>query len=189
MKVAAAEILDRRSLTGLRVAVRGVGAVGSQLCDLLATAGAKLWVYDVDPLKAATAADRWGAHIVSNDMLLGTDVDIFAPAAVGGALDAASVENLKARIVIGPANNQLATIEAGDRLHEKGIWYLPDFLVNAGGIISVAHEYLGTGTEDDVERDVGRIADRVDRLIHEVRRCSVPPARFALTWAKACMSQ
>ena len=185
IEAACAPLLGRRSLDGLKVGIQGLGAVGSQLCALLAACGADLWVADVHPMRAADAADRWNARIVSSGMLFQMDLDVLAPCAVGGVLDAASIEGLNAKIVAGAANNQLATIEDGDRLHERGVWYLPDFLVNAGGIIAVAREYLGTGTEEIVRHEVRQIAMRVEELIRVVTKSDVAPARVALSWAKS----
>jgi leucine dehydrogenase len=117
------------------------------------------------------------------------ELDVLALSAVGGALDARTVEETHARIIAGAANNQLATIEDGDRLFQRGICYLPDFLVNAGGIISVAHEYLETGTEERVTRDIECIAERVERLIYFSRQYRMPPTRVALSWAKAAIDE
>lgn len=181
-------ILGRGNLKGVRVAVQGAGAVGSRLCAELAAAGADLWVADTDSKRAEAVRDAWGAKIVSNEELLRLKVDVFAPSAVGGVLDATTIEHLRAKIVAGAANNQLASMEVGDRLHERGIWYVPDFLVNAGGIIAVAHEYLGTGTEARVLAEVSRIGDRVEDLLQLAGRGGMPPARIALSWAKARIS-
>jgi leucine dehydrogenase len=130
-----------------------------------------------------------GAHVVSAEELLHAPVHVFAPCAVGGVLTRKVIENLNALIVCGAANNQLASVEDGDRLHERGIWYLPDFLVNAGGIIAVAREYLATGSESNVLNEVCRIPDRVEKLIAEVRGTDEPPTRVALRWAKSLLEK
>lgn len=189
IKAAAHAILGRSSLTDVQIGVQGVGAVGSHLCALLALEGAHLWVMDLDPLKAARIGDQWGARIVSNATLKTMDLDIFAPCAVGGVLDDATVSSLRARIVAGAANNQLASMEVGDRLHQRGIWYLPDFLINAGGIIAVAREYLATGTEELVRDEVRQIGPRVAELIEVARKTRTPPARVAASWPKALLKQ
>jgi leucine dehydrogenase len=108
---------------------------------------------------------------------------VLAPCAVGGALNSFTVDAVRTLIVAGAANNQLQTLEAGDRLHARGICYLPDFLINAGGIISVAHEYLGTGNEENVRKDVAHIAGRVEELLERVNLEKLPPARITLAWA------
>lgn len=185
IQAASYPILGRRSLRGVQIGVQGLGSVGSRLCALLAAEGAELWVSDLDPWRAATVADQCRARVVSNDTLLEMKLEVLAPCAVGGVLDATKIAGLNTRLVAGAANNQLATIEDGDRLHERGIWYLPDFLVNAGGIISVAREYLETGSEDVVRSEVRQIGLRVEELIQVVRHSNVPPARVALAWAKA----
>jgi len=189
IETAVRSILKRNSLIGVNVAVQGVGAVGSRLCSLLAKAGCELWISDADPVRAASARDRWNAHVVSTTKLLEMPVDVLAPAATGGLLNASTIRELKTKIIAGAANNQLATLEDGDFLHARGIWYLPDFLVNAGGIISVAHEYLGTGSEERVTREVERIADRVERLISFVRQYDIAPVRLALSWAENLLAR
>jgi leucine dehydrogenase len=187
MRAAAHPILGRHGLEGVQIGVQGLGAVGSQLCGLLVAEGAQLWVADLDPLRTAVAADEWGARIVSNPELFAMELDILAPCAVGSVLNSASVDGVKARMIAGAANNQLATLEDGDRLHARGIWYLPDFLVNAGGIIAVAREYLGTGTEDLVHSEVRMTAMRVEELIRAVRESKYAPARVAIDWAKSLL--
>ena len=185
IQTAVGAILRRDSLKGVKVAVQGAGAVGTQLCSELAKAGAELWISDIDLSKADLVREVFGAHLVSSEDLLRMKVDVFAPCAVDEVLTADVIDRLNAPIVAGAANNQLASIADGDRLHERGIWYLPDFMINAGGIIAVAHEYLGTGSEDRVLERVECISERVEKLIAEVRRTDEPPARIALAWAKA----
>jgi leucine dehydrogenase len=97
-------------------------------------------------------------------------------------LNVDTIPDIQAAIVAGAANNQLATPQDGDDLHARGILYLPDFLVNAGGIVSVAREYLGTGSEESVLQEVGHIRDRVTELLE--RAVGQAPARVAEAWAK-----
>lgn len=139
---ACAEFLYGSSLAGMTVSVLGVGNVGSELCRLLAQAGADLVVADVDASRTRRVADETGARIVDAAEIAEVDAQIFAPCALGGGLDAICAASLRARIVCGAANNQLATPEIAEQLRTRRIVYAPDYVVNAGGIINVAAEYL-----------------------------------------------
>jgi leucine dehydrogenase len=185
IEAAVRSILGRGNVKGVKVAVQGAGAVGSHLCAELVSAGARVWIADTDPAKTRLLAGRKGLAVEGVEAIARLDVDVFAPCALGGVLTESTILGLRAPIIAGAANNQLSTLEMGDLLHDRGIWYLPDFLVNAGGIIAVAHEYLGTGDFGEVLGEVTHIAGRVDRLIAEVRRTDEAPARVALKWAKA----
>jgi len=152
-------------LKGMTVAVQGLGSVGSQLCGLLHEAGAKLVVAEPRSSVAAAVACRTGATIVGLDSIVEARCEIFAPCALGAVIDERSAARLRARIVCGAANNVLATAEDGDRLADRGVLYAPDYVVNAGGIINVAAEYLGWSVEeaeDRVRRTGGRLAEVLD---------------------------
>lgn len=177
--------LRRSSLDGVRVALQGLGAVGWHLAEFLHQAGAKLLVADVDASKVERAVAQFGAQAVSVDEILSADVDVLAPCALGAALNAHSVPQIRARLIAGAANNQLATAADGDALQQRGICYLPDYLVNAGGIISVAREYRGEGEEMAVMAEVSRIAERVAELLDRVKLAGTTPARVADAWARA----
>ena len=115
------------------------------------------------------------------ERILFESADVLAPCALGATINVDTVPRIQAAIVAGAANNQLATPQDGDELHARGILYLPDFLINAGGIVSVAREYLGTGTEESVSNEVGQIRDRVAHLLE--RSAGQAPARAAGDWA------
>jgi leucine dehydrogenase len=132
------------SLGGARVAIQGLGNVGWRLADLLHAAGARLIVADVHPARVQEVVARTGAEVADAATIHGADVDIFAPCALGAILNARTIPELKARIIAGGANNQLATAEDATRLAERSILYCPDFLVNAGGIIELHHQRSGS---------------------------------------------
>lgn len=136
-----------RRLEGARVAVQGLGAVGWSLAKKLSQEGARLVVSDIDPARARKAVEHLGAVAVEGDAVLGADVDIFAPCALGAVLSRDSIPLLRAEIVAGSANNQLATPADAQRLADRGILYAPDFVVNAGGLINVAEELAPGGYE------------------------------------------
>jgi len=179
------QVLGRASLEGVRVALQGLGAVGWHLAEYLHQAGAKLVVADVDAAKVARAVAELGATAADVAEILAADVDVVAPCALGASLNAQSIPALRAKLVAGAANNQLATPADGDALAARGICYLPDYLVNAGGIISVAREYRGEGEEVAVMAEVARIAERVGELLERARVGATTPARAADAWARA----
>ena len=178
-------VLGRSSLEGVRVALQGLGAVGWHLAEFLHAAGARLVVADVDAVKVERAVAKFGAVAVSVADILAADVDVLAPCALGASLNEQTVPAVRARLIAGAANNQLATRADGDALHTRGICYLPDYLVNAGGIISVAREYRGEGEEAAVMAEVSRIAERVEELLQRVQTADSTPARVADEWARA----
>jgi leucine dehydrogenase len=151
-------------LGGLTVAVQGVGNVGANLCRLVKKAGGKLIIADVDRARASLLAKELDAQVVSVNEIYSVEADVFAPCALGAVLNDHTIPSLKARLVCGGANNQLATNKDGEALLAREIVYAPDYLVNAGGIINVAAEYLGETTEQVRER-VGQIANRLTTVL------------------------
>lgn len=142
MKVAAAQIFDSADLTGKRVAVQGLGHVGFVVADLALAAGARIVAADPNAQAVDRARRCLNAGIVSPDEVHRTGADIFAPCALGGILNRQTIPEIRARIVCGSANNQLARPECAQDLQDRGITYCPDYFVNAGGLISVAREAL-----------------------------------------------
>jgi len=126
-----------RDLDGVRVLVQGLGAVGSRLSQQLAAAGAEVVVSDIEPERVA----RSGFDPVDPVDVVATECDVYAPCALGGTITAETVERLRCRVVAGAANNQLADPALADRLHERGILYAPDYVINSGGVLH------GTGLE------------------------------------------
>lgn len=167
------EVAVRRKLGGslaeVTVAVQGVGNVGMRLCEMLHEAGARLTVSDPRSDATQAAARRFGARIVEGIDILAADCNVFAPCALGGTLDRHSIPKLKAQLVCGGANNQLHSPEDGERLCERGILYAPDYVVNAGGVINVAAEYLDWSNEevatrvDAIGRRLAEVLDLADR--------------------------
>jgi leucine dehydrogenase len=162
--------LGRSDLGGVRVAVQGVGGVGYHLSRMLAAEGAQLLVADVRPAALQRAVNEFGATPVAADEILLQDVDVLAPCALGAVLNAHSIPRLRARVIAGAANNQLAHGEDGQALAAAGILYAPDYVINAGGIISVAREYYGGATEAQVIADIHRIPERLSAIFERARR-------------------
>jgi leucine dehydrogenase len=166
---AAGVLFGATSLDGVSVAVQGLGSVGWDLCERLHAAGSRLVVADIDAARVAAATKKFGAEAVHVNDIVTREVDVFAPCALGAVLNAPAIAEMRCRIVAGAANNQLATADDAQRLHLRGIHYLPDYVVNAGGIISCVREYEGSGDDASVDQEVVRIADRTASLIGEAR--------------------
>lgn len=167
-----------RGLDGATVAVQGLGAVGRDLCRRLHAEGARLVVADVDAGRVAEVARLYGARAVAAEAIHAVPADVFAPCALGGVLGERVVERLGSAIVCGAANNQLASVHDGQRLLDRGVTYCPDYVVNAGGIINVAAEYLGQGAAE-VEAAVAAIPVRLQQLLARADRERTPAGAVA----------
>ncbi|MCD6027294.1 MAG: bcd [Solimicrobium sp.] len=174
--------LKRDSMEGLVVAVQGLGHVGFDYARRLHAAGAKLIIADIDELALERARMEFGAEVVSVDAIYDVAADIYAPCALGATLNPTTLSRIKASIVAGGANNQLQTAEVGDLLRQKGVLYVPDFVINAGGIIKVCYEYLNK-PEATVEAHVREIGSTLleifERAAHEELPTSVVADRLA----------
>ncbi len=151
-----------RELDGVTVAIQGVGHVGALLAEKLAAAGAKLVMTDVNAEALKEVAARTGAKVVAPGEIFDVAADVFAPCALGGAVNAETLPRLSARIVAGGANNQLASPEIGRLLFERGMLYAPDYVINGGGIINVAGEIAAL--EAGTAFDAAWVAAKLDRL-------------------------
>ena len=160
----------RADLAGVTVAVQGVGGVGYHLCALLATAGAKLAVADVRPAAVQRVVEEFGARVVPVEEILCEEAEVLAPCALGAVLNTQSLPRLRAKVIAGAANNQLAQGQDGTALSQAGILYAPDYVINAGGIISVAREYAGGATEAQVISDIQGIPARLTEIFERARR-------------------
>ena len=148
MKAAAKKAFGTESLTGKRIAVQGVGHVGTYLLEYLQKEGAKLILTDYYEDRAHDAAARFGAVAVGLDEIYDQDVDIYSPCALGATLNDETIPRLRCRVVAGCANNQLQNEhEHGPELVRRGIVYAPDFLINAGGLINVYSEVMGSSRQ------------------------------------------
>jgi leucine dehydrogenase len=140
MQACIEQALHTDDFRGVRVAVQGSGHVASHLCQYLHAVGASLIVTDVVPAKAYTLAEQYGAYMVAPEEVYTVDCEVYAPCALGGTLNDATIPCLQCSIVAGSANNQCVTIAHGDYLRERGILYAPDFVINAGGLHNIAAE-------------------------------------------------
>lgn len=140
MRKAAELRLNKGSLEGLRVAIQGAGNVGSRLAKLVADDGAQVIVADVNTALAAQIANTMGGKTCDPQEVLSSDCDVFAPCALGGVLSKQTVRQLRCSIVCGGANNQLVTDANANELAARDIFYCPDYLANAGGIIDLHYQ-------------------------------------------------
>jgi len=166
------------AFAGKRVVVDGVGHVGTHLARLLAEADARVAVADVNRERVDVLVQEIGAEPLPVEGALEEACDILAPCALGGVLNEKTIPRLQCRAVCGAANNQLAEASDDDALAERGILYAPDFVVNAGGIINLAEEFVGYD-HDNARKRTARIADTVRRVFDLARTERVPPARAA----------
>lgn len=179
IKAAVKRALGKDSLAGLHIAIQGAGSVATGVALHACAEGARLTVADIDPAKAQKIADATSATIVSAEEILGIEADVISPNALGAILTEQSIAALKSPIVAGGANNQLATPGDGERLHQRGILYAPDYVINAGGIINVCSEYLGDGDASLVRKRIEGIPERLEQVWAESQQSGRDPAAVA----------
>ena len=178
IQAAVNEVYGSDDLTGKRVAVQGLGAVGYKLCKDLHEAGAQLIVTDTKKASIKQVVEEMGAIGVAPDEIYGVDCDVFAPCAIGAIINDFTVDQLKCKIVAGSANNQLAEARHGQILHEKGILYVPDYVINSGGVINVDEEIKGYNRERAMSR-AAAIYDSVKRVFEIAKRDGIPTSEAA----------
>ena len=179
IKAAVKRGLGKDSLSGLHIAMQGAGSVATGVALHACAEGAKLSIADVDPAKAHKLADATNGKVVSPDEILGLEADVVSPNALGAILTEQSIAALRTQVVAGGANNQLATPADGQRLHDRGILYAPDYVINAGGIINVCTEYLGDGDAGLVRQRIEGIPIRLEQIWSETAETGRDPAAVA----------
>ncbi|KFX70145.1 amino acid dehydrogenase [Pseudomonas taeanensis MS-3] len=155
--------LGRDGLKGLKVAIQGVGQVGFSLARHLKEAGAELWVTDIQETNVRRAVEQLGAKAVGQHDIYGLDVDVFAPCAMGAIINPHTLEALRAPVIAGAANNQLADAQLAEELKRRGCLYAPDYAINAGGIIDVCYERTG-GTAAQLKAHVEGIGGTLKQI-------------------------
>ena len=179
IKAAVKRALGKDNLSGLHIAMQGAGSVATGVALHACAEGAKLSIADVDQAKAQKLADATNGKVVSTDEILRLEADVVSPNALGAILTEQSIAALKAPIVAGGANNQLATPEDGQRVAARGILYAPDYVINAGGIINVCTEYLGDGDASLVRQRIEGIPVRLEQIWSESAQSGRDPAAVA----------
>ncbi|MGN7410031.1 Leu/Phe/Val dehydrogenase [Sporosarcina sp. SAFN-010] len=173
MKAAAKEAFGDDSLKGKTIAVQGVGNVAYTMCEYLHEEGAKLIVTDINEEAVQRAVDNFGATAVGINEIYGVDADIFSPCALGAVINDDTIPQLKAKVIAGSANNQLKNPEHGDKIHEMGLVYAPDYVINSGGVINVADELDGYNRERALKK-VNTIYDTIEKIFAISKRDNIP---------------
>ncbi len=184
MKAAAKEAFGDDSLTGKTVSVQGLGNVAYTLCEYLYKEGAKLVVTDINQAAIDRVVNDFGATAVAPEDIYEQDVDIFSPCALGAIINDTTIPKLKAKVIAGSANNQLAESRHGKTLHEMGIVYAPDYVINAGGVINVADELYGYNRDRAMKR-VETIYTSLEKIFTISREQDIPTYLAANQLAEA----
>jgi leucine dehydrogenase len=184
IKAAVRRALGKDDLAGLHLAVQGAGSVASGVVRRAAAEGARISLTDLDRARAERLAAEVGATVVDPDAIMTIEADILSPNALGAILTEESIAALKVPVVAGGANNQLATPEDGRRIHQRGILYAPDYVINAGGIINVSVEYLKEGDVETVRGKIEGIPGRLETIWAESQASGRNPAEVADAMAR-----
>lgn len=183
IKAAVNAHLKRKSLQGLRVAIQGVGKVGFQLAQYLHQEGAILTITDSNQKALQYCASLFSAQSVSTEQIFSVNCDVLSPCALGGSINEVTLNQLKARIICGAANNQLASNQIGDMLYQKEIFFVPDYVVNVGGLIHVVME-----SESSAHKKVSQIYDAVIDIYKRSMKSQQPSHRIADRIAEQILS-
>lgn len=180
MRAACIAAFGSGELSGRSVALQGLGMVGREVLALLQAEGATVSVADIDAARTQELAARYGATVVAPETIHTLECDVYSPCALGAVINDASVAQLRCKVVAGCANNQLARIEHGDMLHERGIVYAPDYIINAGGAIYDADRLQPGGfSQQRALEHVDRIFETMTQLLEISRRDGISTARAA----------
>lgn len=170
--------LGKDKLTGVHVAIQGLGHVGYLLAGHLSSLGATLTVADINQAQVERTVREFGAKAVSTDEIHMVPCDVFAPCALGGIINDTTIEQFQTPIIAGAANNQLAHTYHGKLLHEKGILYAADYIINAGGVIFAASKYLHT-PEEKVSLQIDGIRTSLLEIFERSRLEDIPACEIA----------
>ena len=180
IQAAVNEIYGSDDLTGRTIAIQGLGAVGRLLAERLHEAGAKLYVTTRDRAKIDKAVAELGATAVGLDEIFGVECDVFSPCARGAVINDKTIEQFKCKIIAGAANNQLAESKHGDVLEEKGILYVPDYIINAGGVINIIDDISGREyNRENALKNTAKIYDACKKVFEIAKRDNVPTYKAA----------
>src|SRR5687768_14010651 len=164
VKAAVRRALGKDSLSGVHIALQGAGSVASGLARRAAAEGARITLTDIDRGRAESLAAEVGGEAVEPEAIMTLEADVLSPNALGAILTSESIPALRVPVVAGGANNQLATPADGQLIHQRGILYAPDYVINAGGIINVSTEYLKDGDQQTVRGRIEQIPVRLEQI-------------------------
>jgi len=186
IKATAKVALGTDDLTGMTIAVQGLGKVGFELCRLLHESGAKLIVANrSNKAVAEQVAQQFGAVIVPTEQIVAQECDIFSPNAMGAILNPSNIAALKCKAVAGGANNQILDDASGLALKARGIYYAPDFVINGGGVINAAAEVDGPYNKDAVLAKVDNIYNTIEHILTESKATGEPEGVIATRYAES----
>lgn len=185
MKAAAKKGFGSDSLNGKKVSVQGVGQVGMFLVEHLTKEGAQVFIADINEARLKEISNKFGATVVANNEIYDLDVDIYAPCAMGATLNAETLSRIKAPVICGGANNQLADEQVhGQRILEERRVYAPDFVVNAGGIINISSELTGSYNRDLALSWTEKIYDTTLNILNLADSENIPAQQAAMRIAE-----
>lgn len=188
IKATAKVVFGSDDLKGLKIAVQGVGKVGYDLCRHLAKEGAELYIANRNNIDILNkVVDEFGATIVPADQILAQECDILAPCAMGAIVNPTTIPNFNCKAIAGAANNVILDPASGEALKARGIFYAPDFIINAGGVINAAGEAAGAYNEEEVLKKVYNIYNTVERILEESKATGRPEGVIAEEFAEACI--
>lgn len=176
---AAVKYVFNTDLHGKTVAIQGVGNVGLRLAKLLHQAGAKLFVSDIYDENLLIAHEEFGAIIVDNKTIHCLDVDVFSPCALGAAVNKNTIEAFNAKIIAGAANNQLSHESMDLALMHRQITYVPDYVINAGGIIDIHHQTLDGSSDENLRKQVSNIGNTILHVLEQAKAQGLPTQQVA----------
>ena len=178
------KFLDKEDLSGRKMAVLGVGKVGSDLVRRFVEAGATVTVADVYPPTLDKIKERFPkVEVVATEDIFDVECDLFSPCSLGGVLTEQVISRLRCTAIVGAANNQLATPEDADRIADRDIVYGPDFVVNGGGLINVSEELSGY-TPERAGAHIDKVYDTTLRVLETARERGITPHRAAVDLAQ-----
>ncbi|WP_067517377.1 Leu/Phe/Val dehydrogenase [Endozoicomonas ascidiicola] len=172
------------SLKGVRVAVQGLGNVGYALCRRLHNDGALLTVTDIDHQRVEQCRKEFGARVVAPEDIYSAPCDVFSPCGLGGILNSETIDQLNCAAIAGSANNQLLTEQDGYSLFNRNILYAPDYLINSGGLIFVAMNYL-RHSDSEMQRKLKNISDTLLQIFSRQNQTGLPASVIADQMAEA----
>lgn len=185
MKACAKEAYSNDNLKDKKIVVQGVGHVGYYLVKHLIEEGAKVCISDINPERLTAVKRDFNVEILDENNIYDSEMDIYAPCALGATINDSTIERINCDIIAGAANNQLENeVKHGNRLKERGIIYAPDFLINAGGLINVGIDYFGNYSRERVFRKVEKIYNTTLDIIRKSREEDIPSQQAAIEIAE-----
>lgn len=172
------------SLKNLSFAIQGLGHVGHGIANLLHQEGAKLYLADINKDTATNVAEELHQTIVSPEDIHKVECDVFVPCALGGVINSNSINQLNCKVIAGAANNQLQNTDIAQALHQRQILYVPDYIINSGGLIYAAGKYL-KHHDEKIEQDISAIYQRIVDISHKSINENIPPSLIVDHIAKA----